>query len=80
MSSRDRVDSPRLETHLRWLLEEIEPKHAAVRQLIKDGASVDFFCYSLGAMDVPPSVPNAIRERARSLGIPIEIDHYRTDG
>jgi hypothetical protein len=80
MSSRDRVDSSRLETHLRWLLAEIEPKGEAVRQLINEGATVDFFCYSIGSTDVLPSIPKGIQERTKSLGIAIEIDHYRSDG
>ncbi|MBC8106232.1 MAG: DUF4279 domain-containing protein [Anaerolineae bacterium] len=76
MSSKQWVNSPRLHVHLAWLLDQLEPKADAVAKLIQDGANVDFFCYSSGYTRLHPAIPRAIRERARRLGIVIEIDHY----
>lgn len=76
VSSKDWVESPRLATHLDWLLEQLEPKHEAVAALIKLGYGVDFFCFSSGSTASPPSLPKTIRARAAALGIDIDIDHY----
>ena len=77
MSSKAWVESPRLETHLDWLLSQLEPRSATIRSLLADGISGDFFCYSLGSTEEPPPLPKSIRDRAASLGLDIEIDHYR---
>jgi hypothetical protein len=76
MSSKEWVESPVLETHVDWLLCQIEPLADAVRGLIAEGVNVDVFCYSLGRSKDSPSLSRATRERAESLGISIEIDHY----
>lgn len=76
MSSRSPVQSPRLSTHIEWLLSELEPKADAVRSLLGSGVAADIFCYSYGTNPRPPSIPRSLRERARALGLPIEIDHY----
>ncbi len=80
MSSRKWVESPVLETHIDWLLCQIEPLGDAVREFMEDGIDVDIFCYSLGRSEHPPSLSRAIRARAESLGISIEIDHYAEAG
>ncbi|MBN1909066.1 MAG: DUF4279 domain-containing protein, partial [Pirellulales bacterium] len=79
MSSEHWVDSPCLETHLDWLLSQLDPLADKIRDLITTGITVDFFCFSEGATDTPPALPRSIRERADALGIPIEIDHYNTE-
>ena len=79
MSSREWVDSPRLEVHLDWLLGQLEPLRAQVETLLAADTKADFFCYSAGKTDQPPSVPTSVRERADSLGIDIKIDHYNID-
>jgi hypothetical protein len=76
MSSKECVESPVLETHVDWLLGEIEPLTDRVRELLADGIEVDIFCYSMGASEIGPSLSKATRKRAESLGITIEIDHY----
>ena len=76
MSSKEWVESPVLETHVGWLLGEIEPLKDKVRELLEDGIDVDIFCYSMGASEIPPSLSKLTRERAESIGITIEIDHY----
>ena len=79
MSSKAWVESPRLETHLDWLLSQLEPLAHAVHGLMAAGLDVDFFCYSLGSSEDPLSLPRSIKARAESLGITIEIDHYVED-
>lgn len=76
MSSEQWVHSPRLALHLEWLLDQLEPRAAALSALRTQGLAIDFFCYSCGSSSEPPSLPRSIRERAASLGITIEIDHY----
>ncbi len=79
MSSEAWVESPRLETHLDWLLSQLEPRQTAIQELLSAGVDADFFCYSVGSLDEPPSLPRTIRERAETLGIRIEIDHYEEE-
>ena len=76
MSSESSVESPRSETHLDWLLSQLEPRSDAIRDLLSSGIDADFFCFSSGSSESPPSLPRAIRDRADALGIKIEIDHY----
>jgi hypothetical protein len=76
MSSKAWVDSPRLATHIEWLLDELEPKAAEVRGLVATGVESDIFCYSLGRSWRSPAIPRRLRERAAALGLPIDIDHY----
>ena len=76
MSSEQWVQSPRVETHLEWLLDQIEPKAEQLRTILKNGVTADFFCFASGNSPHPPSVPRAIRNRAESLGIEIGIDYY----
>lgn len=79
MSSQALVDSPRLQVHLAWVLAEIEPKKAALRSLLDQGADADIFCYSAGSTARPPAVPRSLRDRAHALGLEIRIDHYQTE-
>lgn len=76
MSSERWVESPRLQTHLEWLLEQLEPHTEAIRTLIADGIKVDFFCYSYGSAERLPPLPRSIVDRSANLGIEIVIDHY----
>ena len=78
MSSKDRVDSPCLQTHLDWLLGKLESRADAIRSLTIDGLEIDFFCYSLGNSPFAPSLPRSIVERAGNLAIKIKIDHYNS--
>ena len=76
MSSEKWVQSPRLAIHLEWLLKQLEPKAAAVAQLLSQEVEADFFCYSLGTTPALPSVPRSLRSRIERLGMKLEIDHY----
>jgi hypothetical protein len=76
MSSEQWVDSRRLETHLKWLLDELEPCADAFSSLDITDLRIDLFCFSMGASPSPPSIPRSIIERADRLGISVDIDHY----
>ncbi len=77
MSSKDWVDSPVLDTHLCWVLDQLEPRAQTVHELMDAGATVDIFCYSFGSTPEPPALPRETGERALALGISIGIDHYQ---
>ena len=79
MSSEQHIESPRLQTHLEWLLLQLEPRAEVIAALQATGAKVDFFCYTLGTSPKPPAVPQSIRNRAKKLDIEIGIDHYVGD-
>jgi hypothetical protein len=76
MSSEQWVDSPRLPIHLEWLLEQLEPHQAVITEILANGVTADFFCYSSGRTSIPPAIPRVIRGRAHALGFTIEVDHY----
>jgi len=78
MSSEKWVDSPQLHIHLEWLLEQLEPRRQAILEIVQQGVSADFFCYSSGSTQTPPAIPRTIRDRANTLSFHIEIDHYDT--
>lgn len=80
MSSRDWVNSPRLATHIEWLLQELEPKSAEVHSLLASGVSGDIFCYSRGRTVQSPAIPKELRARAMALGLSIALDHYTDAG
>jgi hypothetical protein len=76
MSSERWVQSPRLATHIEWLLKELEPKAQEVREVLAEGVEGDIFCFSSGRSPHPPALPRTLRERAAALGLQIDIDHY----
>ena len=69
----------RLETHLKWLLQELEPRAESI-QLLRmriPELQTDLFCFSRGTTPHLPSLPRAlVAERAEQLGFPVGIDHY----
>jgi len=79
MSSEHWVESPVLDTHLCWLLDQLEPRRIQIREFLDAGVKIDFFCYSAGNNPDPPSLPRETRNRAAALGIKIDIDHYQCD-
>jgi hypothetical protein len=76
MSSEQWVESPRLDTHIAWVLDEIEPRADALARVLATGAVADIFCYSLGRTSTPPAIPKQILARAASLGLAVDVDHY----
>ena len=76
MSSKAWVDSPDLDVHVRWLLDQLEERREAVAALLVGDVRADIFCYSCGPTATPPSLPRQTHDRANALGIEIDIDHY----
>jgi hypothetical protein len=80
MSSRSWVDSPRLDVHVRWLLDQLEERWDAVDKLLVGDVHADIFCYLEGSCSETPALPKETRERADAMDIKIEIDHYGSRG
>ena len=78
MSSESWVQSTKLETHLIWLLVQLEPHAEAIHAIDIPDLKTDFFCYSAGATPAKPAISESVTRRARALGISIDIDHYDT--
>lgn len=76
MSSKEWVDSPRVSTHIEWILSELKPSADEVRNLADMVETARILCYSSGTTEAPQSYPKALDERASALGLFIEIDHY----
>ena len=76
MSSRGWVDSASLDDHVRWLLDEVEPREEALRGIDVAGSNVDIHCFSAGPSSVAPVVSRPLVARAGRLGIEIDVEHY----
>jgi hypothetical protein len=74
-SSEPWVRSPRLEAHLSWFLDQLEP-HAKTLRGLQRRYKMDFFCFASGSSTRPPTVARSVRSRAEALGVRIEIDYY----
>ena len=74
-SSEQWVRSPRLEVHLLWFVDQLEP-HSTVLRDLQRRCKMDFFCFASGTNDIRPPIPRSVRSRADALGVPIEIDYY----
>lgn len=79
MSSKNWVDSPELDVHVRWLLDQLEERKDALTRLLGGDVRADIFCYSFGVDSQPPSLPEVTLARAAALGVQLEIDHYSDD-
>ena len=77
LSTKGRVRSRHLATHVRWLLRMVAPK-ADVLRTIAARHDADIFCY-LRAPHAP-SMPGELREEAVAMGLFIDIDHDETKG
>jgi hypothetical protein len=75
-SSKGWVKSTELDTHVRWLLDQLEPLKTEIAELLASGATADIFCFSEGPTVEPPVLPGETQDRAARLSLPIEIDHY----
>jgi hypothetical protein len=69
MSSEKWVESPVLETHIRWLLDQLEPRWDGVARILQSGVRADIFCYSLGRSAAPPGLSKETVRRAEAMGI-----------
>ena len=76
-SSKSWVNSPNLNTHLKWLLKELDSKKEFLLEYKNNpNIRMDVFCFSTGHSKKPPTIPTQIKEQFSDLGIEIEIDHY----
>ncbi|MEM7559288.1 MAG: DUF4279 domain-containing protein [Planctomycetota bacterium] len=76
MTSESWVESLSLETHIIWLLDQLEPKAQSIHAIRVNDLEIDFFCCSIGNTPSPPPISRETTGRAEALGIRIEIDHY----
>lgn len=79
MSSEAWVESTQLDDHVAWILDQLEERGAAVSALLVGDVCADLICYSFGPTSGPPVVSPPTFQRARALGLTIEIDHYQAD-
>lgn len=77
MTSKGWVDSRKLEVHVQWILDQIEPRAEAIAELLISGVSGDIFCYSIGTTASPPTLTKATRSRVEALGLRLEIDYVQ---
>lgn len=78
MSSRDWVNTPDINYHVRWILQEVEPRRGEVEEMLGIGVRGDLFCFSRGPSPDHPEVDEALLERVEELGLQIKYDHYCT--
>jgi len=76
MSSKQWVNSPNLTTHIKWILDELEPKAENIALLLEQGIKADIYCYSSSDNDNLPNIPKTLMQRANILELPIDIEHY----
>jgi hypothetical protein len=77
VESRDRVASSQLEDHLTWLLSQLNPAAAEVRELVRDGLDVAIICAMSGTpTGGGPTITAATLKDIAALGIPIDFDVY----
>ena len=76
MSTRDRMRTSRLTTHVEWLLAEMEQRAEALKGLLVEGVTADIFCFSSGDSERAPAISRELRSRAEALGLSISVDHY----
>ena len=57
MSSETWVSSQDLNIHVKWLIEQLEPRKAEVQRLMQAGIVADIYCYSAGRTEQPPDIP-----------------------
>lgn len=69
--------TPKLEPHLKWILEQVEPRAELIMQILsEEGVTAGVFCYSFGRTARVPAVPKLLRSRFAALGLEVLIDHY----
>ncbi len=76
-SSKNWVDSPLLDSHVCWLLDQIEPRSIKLFELLDSGNAADIFCYLSGSGAEPSELPASTIQRAKELRLTIDIDYYQ---
>jgi len=75
MSSESWVTSPRLQVHIQWILDQIEPKAEALAAVLARGVTGDVYCCSFGRSASPAPGPRSLRNRLGELGLSLQISH-----
>jgi hypothetical protein len=77
LSSRDLVASDDLETHVAWILDQIEPASNAIRSLRAHGNDAALICvFSGGETGDGPTLSPRTLARIAKLEIPVDFDVY----
>ena len=75
LSSAGRVESAELDAHLRWLLDQLEPRAAELRRIQEAGAGAELVCYCPGDEELP--VPSETLGRCATLSLPLVAEDFR---
>jgi hypothetical protein len=76
MSSERWIASERLGDHVRWILQQLRGREAALARLVSEGAAADVLCYSFSPAATPQEISETLLRSASDLGLSIDIDHY----
>ena len=76
MSSRDWVEAPDVDTHIVWILDQIEPRAEEISRLLARGIRVDITCCLIDKPEAPPTVPARTLSRVAQLGLELDVDRY----
>jgi hypothetical protein len=73
MCSERWVGSTELDVHIRWLLDQLEPRAAELQRLLEAGASGGIFCHSAGTSEQATALPSQTLGRCVALSLPVQI-------
>jgi hypothetical protein len=79
MGSERWVDAPELDVHIRWLLDQLEPRRVELQRLLTGGAGGAIFCYSSDPGDETTPIPGSTLGRCVALSLPVQIDRRDLD-
>lgn len=72
MSSRRWVDSAELDAHVRWLLDQLEPRAGELQRLLESGNSGGIFCYGSSEREEASPLSAVTLGRCVALSLPVE--------
>jgi hypothetical protein len=76
MSSAGWVAGAELDAHLRWLLDQLEPRGGELQRLQEAGAWAELLCYGEQGPDELPLPPRTLG-RCATLGVPVVLEDDR---
>jgi hypothetical protein len=76
MSSQPWVSSAELDAHLRWLLEQLEPRRAALQRLQESGIWTELVCYLTEPEEQSTPLPAQTLGRCVALALPVVREAY----
>lgn len=79
MCSQRWVQAPELDVHIRWLLDQLEPRRVELQRLLAGGAGAGIFCYSTDPGDEATPLPGSTLGRCVALSLPVEIERRDLD-